>query len=185
MQDYGWKSVAIIAIHSAILITAKRSPAIPTMNIESDYLAVRKSLREAKTKREFERILCVWLRLALSLNSKQIATAIGWTAGSVRRVQARFANEGIRCFVSKPTGGRKRENISIEREERILEKFVQQAKRGIPLNVPQLKQAYELSVGRAVPRSTIYRLIHRHGLKRLLPRARLIMKPGRNRLVSS
>src|SRR5258708_32371738 len=146
------------------------------MSAETDYSTVRHILREAKSKKEFTRIQCVWLKMVLSLNSKQIAIAIGSTAASVRRIQARFAKEGIKCFASKPLGGRRRENISVEREKTILQKFVRQAKHGIPLNVSQIKRAYELSAGKDVPRSTIYRLINRHGLRRFLPRARPKMK---------
>lgn len=143
------------------------------MNTPIDHSQVYRLLRETKSKWEFERILCVWLKTALSLNSEQIAIAIGWTAASVRRIQARFAKEGVQCFALKPKGGRKRANMSLEREKHILEKFARLARRGATLNVQQIKQAYELSVNKAVSRSTIYRLIERHGLKRFLPKARL------------
>jgi transposase len=143
------------------------------MNLQTDYSTVHRLLHKTKSKKEFERLLCMWLKMALSLSSRQIAIAIGWTPASVRRIQARFAREGIECFASKPTGGRKRENISMEREKQILTKFARQTKRGTVLNVQQIKHAYELSAGKSVSRSTIYRLIERHGLRRFLPRARL------------
>jgi transposase len=142
------------------------------MTIQTDRSTIYRLLSEVKTKQEFERILCVWLKMALSLNSKQIASAIAWTPASVRRVQARFVKEGVGCFARKPSGGRKRANISLEREKQILAKFVRQTRRGVVLNVQQIKQAYELSAGKRVSRSTIYRLIERHALKRFLPRAR-------------
>jgi transposase len=145
------------------------------MNIETNYATLLRALREANSKKEFARIQCVWLKLALSLNSKQIAIAVGSTPVSVRRIQARFAKEGFKCFVTKPTGGRRRENISLEREKTILDKFMRQAKRGIPLDVQRFKRAYELSAGKKVPPSTIYRLINRHGLRRFLPRAKPTM----------
>lgn len=142
------------------------------MNIQTNRWVVHGLLSKTKSKREFERILCVWLKIALSLNSKQIGIAIDWAPASVRRIQARFAKEGIDCFAIRSTGGRRRENISMERERWILAKFVRQAKRGSALNVRQIRQAYELSAGKAVSLSTIYRLIERHGLRRFLPRAR-------------
>jgi transposase len=141
------------------------------MNTDTAYATVQGKLRDAKTKNEFERVLCVWLKLSLSLNSRQIAKAIGWTDASVRRLQARYAKEGVDCFTGKPTGGRKRENISRERETKILDKFARQAKRGTPLDVKEIKNAYERSAGKTVAWSTIYRLISRHGLRRFLPRA--------------
>src|SRR5579871_2409968 len=142
------------------------------MNMTPDYSAVQRALHESGTKKEFERVLCVWLKMSLSLNSQKIALAIGWTPASVRRIQSRFAKQGLQCFTVKAVGGRKRENLSVDREKHILEKFARRAKRGFTLNVQQIKHAYELSAGRAVPKSTIYRLIHRHSLGRFLPRAR-------------
>jgi transposase len=142
------------------------------MNIQTEYSQIHGLLSLSKSKREFERILCVWLKMALSLSSKQIAIAIGWSPASVRRVQARYAKTGIECFIARATGGRKRANISFEREKQILAKFARQTRRGSALNVQEIRQAYERSVGRPVSPSTIYRLIHRHGLRRFLPRAK-------------
>ncbi len=43
-------------------------------------------LKEAKSKAEYQRIQCVWLRAALGLRATQIAAALGWQVGSVRQV---------------------------------------------------------------------------------------------------
>lgn len=162
------KSGLIVAIIWIQLLCSDYEP----MNSAADYLTVQRVLNESGTKKEFQRALCVWLKIALSLNSQEIALAIGWEPASVRRIQSRFAKQGVQCFTSKAVGGRRRENLSRDREKSILEKFARQAKRGLALNVSQIKQAYELSAGKRVPKSTIYRLIHRYRLGRFLPRAR-------------
>jgi transposase len=142
------------------------------MTTSIDPVAVEKALRDSKDKEHFQRVLCVWLKLSLSLSSTKIALAIGWKPAHVRTVQARFKKQGVQSLVSKRKGGRKRENISFDREAQILDKFARRARRGHALDVGQIQKAYELSVGRQVPRSTIYRVIARHGLRRFLPRAR-------------
>jgi transposase len=133
---------------------------------------VEQALHSASTKQELQRVMCLWLKISFSLSSKEIGHAIGWRATSVRRVQARFASEGIQSLFSKPKGGRRRENISVTREMHILEKFRRQAQRGGILDVEEIRKAYELSVGRTVSQSTVYRLISRYGLRRFLPRPR-------------
>jgi hypothetical protein len=133
---------------------------------------VQKALEQSQTKREFKKVLCVWLKLSLSLTSKQIAIGIDMTPSAVRQIQARFAKSGMHILLAKPKGGRRRENISHSREKQILNKFLRRAQRGSVLNVAEIQKAYELSAGKVVPRSTIYRLIERHGLRRYLPRAR-------------
>jgi len=143
-----------------------------TRPLSDDLSAIRAILHESLSKQQFQRALCVWLKSCFSMTSQQIALAIGWTPASVRKVQWRFAREGIQTLLVKPKGGRKRELISFGREQQILDKFLRQTRRGGSLDVDQIRMAYELSVGKTVARSTIYRLIHRHGLRRFLPRAR-------------
>lgn len=62
--------------------------------------------------------------------------------------------------------------MPLNREEQIIVKFARQVRRGRSLDVNGLRQAYELSAGKSVSLSTIYRLIARHGLRRFLPEAR-------------
>ena len=149
------------------------------MDIENQRLLVHSALLSSQTKLELQKVLCVWLKLSFRLTSKQIALSIGWTPERVRKVQSRYSREGVQCFHGKPRGGRRREYLSLSRERQILDKFMRQARRGFSLNVSQIRQAYELSVGRPVSRSTIYRLIERHGLRRYLPRARSGPKKAR------
>jgi len=142
------------------------------MNDLTEIAAVETALKKSGSKAQLQKVLCVWLKLLFSLNSEEIARAIGWSSSTVRGVHARFKKEGVQCFAKQCKGGRKRENMSFERERKILHKFVGHAKKGAGLDVWQIKQVYELSIGKAVPWSTIYRLIARHGLRNLLPKRR-------------
>jgi transposase len=136
-----------------------------------DKLELQQKLESSHTKKEFQRVLCIWLKIEFSFTSMQIARAIGWKSPSVRRIQSRYCKEGAQCFLGKQRGGRRRENIHFERECTIVDKFLRRLRRGGVLNISQLRSAYEFSVGKAVSLSTIYRLIHRHGMRRYLARA--------------
>lgn len=142
------------------------------MTNPDDVLVVQKALEQSKTKDEFRRILCVWLRLSLGMSAKDIAIGIGQTPAAVRKIQSLFGQQGVQMFLTKKRGGRKRENISLAREKQILNQFHRRAQRGATLSVREIQKAYELSAGKPVAPSTIYRLIARHGLRRYLPRAR-------------
>ena len=39
---------------------------------------LNEALKQAKSKAEFQRIQCLWLRASLGLNADQVATALGW-----------------------------------------------------------------------------------------------------------
>ena len=51
-------------------------------------------LKEAKSKADYQRIQCVWLRAALGLGAAQIAVALGWQVGSVRQVHSDYLRQG-------------------------------------------------------------------------------------------
>lgn len=130
------------------------------------------ALKRARTKGEFQRIQCLWLRAALGWNANQVAAAVGWRPTSVRRVQSRYLREGEAILQSPGRGGRRHENLSREEEQRLLDEFVTPAGQGGIMEVSQVKRAYEKAVGHPVPKSTVYRLLARHGWRKLAPRPR-------------
>jgi transposase len=62
-------------------------------------------LQETRSKGEYQRVQCIWLRATLGLNASQIAEALGWQASSVRHVQARYLREGEATLRDHPRGG--------------------------------------------------------------------------------
>jgi transposase len=127
-------------------------------------------LKESQTKSEFQRIQCLWLREALELSSKKIAIAIGWDSSSVRRLQSKYLKEGEAALIVSARGGRRRENLSLEEEKEVLGPFFEKPKAGGILIVKEIKLAYEGKVGGKVPKSTIYRMLARHGWRKVSPR---------------
>jgi transposase len=126
-------------------------------------------LKKSETKLEFQRIQCLWLRSSLGLSSQDIATAIGWNPSSVRRIQASYLKEGETALLVNDRGGRHRENMSIEEEKELLEPFFREAKKGKVLVVKEIKLSYEDKVGYKVAKSTIYRMLVRHGWRKISP----------------
>jgi transposase len=126
-------------------------------------------LKKSETKLEFQRIQCLWLRSSLSLSSQDIATAIGWNPSSVRRIQASYLKKGETALLVNDRGGRHRENMSIEEEKELLEPFFREAKKGKVLVVKEIKLSYEDKVGYKVAKSTIYRMLVRHGWRKISP----------------
>ena len=133
---------------------------------------LRRALQRAKSKAEFQRIQCLWLRAALGLSSEQVATAIGWRPTSVRRVQSLYLRQGEVVFEGVGRGGRRRQNLTVEQERQLLEPFVSRAEPGGLLVVSEIQTAYERAVGHGVPKSTVYRMLARHGWRKLVPRPR-------------
>ena len=130
------------------------------------------ALQQAQSKAEFQRIQCLWLRASLGLNADQVAAAIGWQPTSVRRLQAQYLKEGEQVLQAVGRGGRRNQNLTVEEEQQLLAEFRSQARRAGMLEVSQIKQAYEDLIGHTVPKSTVYRMLARHGWRKIAPRRR-------------
>jgi transposase len=129
-------------------------------------------LSDAKTRNQYQRVQCVWLRATLGLSSEEVARAIGWHPASVRRVQAAYLREGASALCTVGRGGRRHENLSLQEEEALLRAFSSRAEKGGVLEVSAVKASYEARVGYSVPKSTVYRMLKRHGWRKIAPRPR-------------
>lgn len=129
-------------------------------------------MREARTKAEFQRAQAVWLRVALGLSASEVATAVGLSVNTVRCLQSRFRLRGPSVLTGVGRGGRRRENLTVDEEDELLRPFLEQAGSGGVLEVRPIKAAYEEAVGHGVPKSTVYRVLARHGWRKLVPRRR-------------
>ena len=133
---------------------------------------IERILAQARTVEEFKRIQCVWLRAAFDLSVAQIARAVGLSEASVRCFHSRYLRHGIAVLQSRSRGGRRHQNLSLEQEQQLLSQFLPEAERGGMLEVSHVQAGYEEMVGHAVPKSTVYRLLARHGWRKLAPRPR-------------
>jgi len=75
-------------------------------------------------------------------------------------------------LIGQGRGGRRRANLSLEAEEQLLRHFFEKANRGEVLVVNEVKAVYEGAVGHRVPKSTVYRMLARHGWRKIAPRPR-------------
>jgi transposase len=99
-----------------------------------------------------------------------IAAAMGVSLSTVNRAHMAYGLSGIKALKPKPSGGRKRENMSLREEKAVLARFAKAAGAGEMLNIHDLKAAYEKAIGHETSKSTIYNLLARHGWRKLMPR---------------
>jgi transposase len=119
----------------------------------------------------YRRVLCV--KLALDGNvASEIAGVLGWSTGSVQRIWVRYRAEGEVALLGRPRGGRRHAYLTPAEEDALLAPFLAQAEAGGVLVAGPITAAYEQRVGKAVPPSTIYRLLARHGWRKVAPRRR-------------
>jgi transposase len=110
------------------------------------------------------------MRAELGMEPEKIGKVLGWNPGYVRQVQARYLREGEAALKIAGRGGRYRENISLAEEQQLLESFFEKTDQGGVLEVSAIKAAYEKIVSHKVPKSTVYRILERHGWRKIAPR---------------
>lgn len=129
-------------------------------------------LKRAESHSEYQRIQCVLIRATLGSSAAQIAQLLGWSVATVHVMHSRWAKEGEAIFQVRGRGGRHHQHLTPEQEQEVLAPFVQRAQAGGMLTVAEIQQAYVRRAGRDVARSTVYRLLQRHGWRKVVPRPR-------------
>lgn len=129
-------------------------------------------LKRARSRSEYQRIQCVLIRATLGSSAAEIAQLLGWSTGTVHVIHSRWAKQGEAVFEVRARGGRHHQHLSPEQEAQVLAPFMAQANAGAMLKVAEIQQAYEQRVGKPVAPSTIYRLLERHGWRKVVPRPR-------------
>jgi transposase len=134
--------------------------------------SLNKLLKRTKTKADYQRVQCIWLRAVFGMSSDQVGLAVGFSPSTVKKLWSQYFFGGEKVLIGQGRGGRRRANLSLEEEEKLLIHFFEKAKRGEVLVVNEVKAAYEGAVGHRVPKSTVYRMLARHGWRKIAPRPR-------------
>ena len=124
----------------------------------------------ANTIDELRQAQALVLPLAYWMSLEQTARVIGRSVVWTCRLRNRFlAGETVGDGQRERPGGRRRENLSMAREREVLEPFLERARNGGILVVPQIKVELEAATGRSMALSSVYNLLHRHGWRKLAP----------------
>ena len=117
----------------------------------------------------YRRIQCVYLAIVYpDMPSKEIGKITLFSESRVWAIHANYRRSGLDGLVDK-RGGRYRENLTIEEEVELLSFFEEQSQSGKLVVAGKIKQAYEEKVGAEVAESTIYRMLSRHGFRKIVP----------------
>jgi transposase len=106
----------------------------------------------------------------MTISAKEIASAVGWHANTVRTTQRDFIAYGKVVFLDR-SGNRGRPRImSPEDEKAILEAFEAIAKKGSVMVASEIRAAIEKKVGHKIHKATLYRILKRNKWRKVVPR---------------
>jgi Winged helix-turn helix len=128
-------------------------------------------LSSAHTADELRQAQAIMLPLQLGLSLEQTAFAIGRGVSATSKLRNRKrrvqANE-IPAKLPK-TALRNRAVTSLAQESALLDALLVDALNGGIVVIPRLKVAFETALGRKIALSTLYRMLNRHGWRKLAP----------------
>ena len=133
--------------------------------------AARKLLKTARTADELRLAQSVLLPLVLGLSIEQTAQAIGRSSGATCTMRTRFGKvaSGVMAPPRSKRQLRNRASADLALERQILDEVLGHAASGGVVVVPQIKPAIEARLGKPLALSSVYRMLARHGWRKLAP----------------
>jgi len=133
--------------------------------------ALLREQKKVKNIKEWRQMEAIWLREKLHMSGPQVAEILRYRLQTVHLLWHQWLDRGITIFTEKrPPGGRNNAYLTLEEERTFLRPFAKRAPSGGIVETARIKEAFEAHVGERVPKSTIYRLLRRHGWRKITPR---------------
>lgn len=143
-----------------------------TYKISAENAAEIEEIRKTNTDKKVDRRLYAVQLRGEGLTNDEIAQKLGTSKKMVSQwVSAYINNGGISALLPKERIGMHR-NLSIEEEKEFLSAYTKQAEAGQIVDLNELKAAYIEKVGHSIGGSQIYRMLERHGWRKVMPRSK-------------
>jgi len=132
--------------------------------------AAQQVVQGAKTAKQLRAGLSIVLPSTLGVSNATTAQVLGIGPATVVRMQRKIRDQVAgKLSLKRKWGGRRRQLLSIEEERQFLEPWEKAAEAGGVLVVPPIHTALEKLLGRKLPASTVYRMLARHGWRKVAP----------------
>jgi transposase len=120
----------------------------------------------------FRRLQAVFLAADQDLSNAEIAKITELSINTIRVLHVRARRAGVSSLLKKPKGGRFREHLAKAQESAVLKRIIPDAARGGMVVVSDIKAQLEATAGRTYHLHSVYRLLARHGWRKIAPRRR-------------
>ncbi len=130
----------------------------------------QQKVQKAQTARELRTGLSVLIPKKCGCSNALVGELLGVGIATVVRMQRHIREQVAGSTKQKESwGGRRRQLMTFAEEQAFLEPWIAESESGGVLIVPPLHKALEQHLGRTVHPSTVYRLLARHGWRKVEP----------------
>jgi transposase len=141
------------------------------VKITHEQIARAKEIRDSSQNDKDRRAAIIFLLMAGGKQTaEELAAAFGITLKTVFNDMDRIRNPEKNARGN--CGGRNNYLMAIYEEAQFLDEWNEKATAGHIITMPELHSAFNERVGKETPKSTFYRLLKRHGWRKVLPDTR-------------
>jgi transposase len=140
---------------------------------EAEIEAAKRLAEEATSLMQLRQSQAILIPALTGASLETTAEIVGLSRDRVCVLRRQFrADDRQGVDARERRGGRRRELMSVTQEVSFLAPWAEKAESGGVLVVPPMHAALEQVVGHKVPKSTVYRMLARHGWRKIAPDTR-------------
>ena len=137
---------------------------------EEQYEEIKAARQKNKNKRVEKRLEVLQLRCE-GRSQEEIVAKTGFHRSYVCSLIKQYFENRLQSLIENHYGGNRR-NMSFDEETELLEQFRQKAEQGQMLDIREIENAYREKVGHNIGHAQVYRVLQRHGWRKIMPRSK-------------
>lgn len=157
-----------------------------TYKFSDEEKAELKAARKKNKNKNVERRLKALELRAQGVSRGEVAVQTGYRPSYISVLVAKYRDKGLSAITDNRYAGNHR-NLSFEEEAELLDPFLEAAQAGQIVEVSMILHAYEERLGRSFEKDhgRIYRVLERHGWRKVMPRSKHPNKASEEEIESS
>jgi len=131
---------------------------------------IRRKIKETVGFWRVQKWLVIWNATVDPRSAKKISLHTGIAIQSVHNLISQYNRFGPKAIETPGKGGRMNSYLSLDEEAKFLNTFKEKAINGQIATANEIKISLEKKLGHSVHKTTIYRMMKRHGWRKVSPR---------------
>ncbi len=124
----------------------------------------------AKTSRDARRVQCLLYRVAEQYTAEKIGRLVGYSEVTVKRIWSAYLHDGESALIGEKRGRvRAAAHLTTKQEQALLRPIQKKAARGHVTTAQEIHKAHSKQVGKLLDPTVTYRLLKRHGWRKIVP----------------
>ena len=135
---------------------------------EQEYERIKEAVKKNKNKRVDKKLQVLIMRHE-NKGNEEISARTGYNVRYITTLMGQYKKQGLEEFIRIKQTSHNR-NMSVEQEAKVLAKFEEEADAGHELTVNEIRQGLESELGKETSVAYAYRVLKRHGWRKVMPR---------------